>query len=1397
MLSSFGRNAWIGTAFAFLAAAATALGQMHPGGNSHAPPAAHPTMSAPQPVVHPIASMPGVPSPVSPNGNRYVRDVAQGTKVSLSRLPKLPPRTAMNTVLPRFTLHGRRYRLFGASVFNPRNRLHPHAASGATIEFWSTAASCTTAGTVGYLYTVGCALEWEPVNLDNFSSTDHYQEYYIPSNSTTATAIGPNGVAAGANNGSGPPQTTTLNSAGTWTFGVYDTTTQEWVAVAYANAGNTFSVGVYQDSFHLNQAYQFDVSSSAAAYIYLTGLAPADYYVVYVTRTGDTPNCVMIAPNSSPTPIPGPTPTGGPTGLICNPSNSTGQQAPNGNLSVTWTLGSTLMAGTYSVAVYDCNIQCSSAGATGSLLGQVQVSLTGSGGVTIITKPDGTNANPSPNPQPAATANTTVDWDGTTDQSDSGITGSAGASKPLTSGHSYTWTLTDPQGQVIALATPAALGAGVTTASQTFEFASANLGFQQATTPALPGQYPSNIWAMQLYDRTSKSVVASQSFKMLGYASQTQFIFPSGSGTPGNAIAITTGSSIVADLRITNTSSTIYPNAGDSFGEMEFSTGPDFNLGNTGNGVVAQLSGCGSASCSGTATDSNGNTWNVNSDCGSTTSNNAECNILLTPAVAGTTLTPGAYVTVVGVKWKNTHGASGCGTACQGITSVLPLNGLTWSSTTATVAWTPVYFSISAVDSGTVNFAVVGSIDCSGATRHLATPPPFVGTHCYQDRFNHADYQNNSPFSVTNTNESIWAFTVENDAASANSISELGFQQPPLLATQGGVVAVDTLSSTNWQIATCPTGYGSQYVCITGKGGTPHSIAPGGTETIYLDANWPNQSFTYTDFAVLATQTPTPADTFSLTAASGSNTTIDGTYTTLDNLSIGAYSLNSGLMSAYFSPTSVGTGQTNTPLGIVITNTSTAQDANPDSIDAIVIEQTTNKNWTITGTPTISATGWTNIGTNNPSGNILDYWFGLCGGQYVPADGPPASTPLTTVQTALPECTLPETNALGPGKSMTINMNVLNFGSPSSPITFSLYAHGANGNGWSTAKTFSLLTASETASIAFTKVNSTTISSPTVPSVGAGPNTYTYEIKNTSSGSASIGTIVITLPGTDTSGNNATDSSGNTWTLVAPISSTIALTGNGSSGCTVNTSPAATFSATTAGANGQITINCTTLTPTNNTLDVTFQANNPQSQSDSYLFPTTIDGSTTAAGALYLGANQVSVAFSLGLSLSVDPSNPTNGKAHPVPACSPAQCSFSGTTLDFGNIANSSAVTGTDVVAASVIYTGATSAGHTWSLSVSTNVNPTCTGGTCTTAKEMSVDVSSTASGTNANGCGAMTYDQTTLAAVPTVGTLPLATGPETQCGFSYDVIDNYKINVGTESISGNVATVTYTLIAN
>lgn len=1381
-----------------MALAAAAFGQVHSGGGStlRAAPVILPTMRAPiASIAPPIITQAPVSLPVEAPG-QYAGSMPAGTRVPLSRLPHLPMRTAFNTVLPHNTAHHMRYRLIGSSVMQRRRGkgMHPFAATGVNILFQTTAASCTNSGTVGALYNVGCSLTWGAMNICQWDPTraDTYQYYVLAPNTSTAVAAGASGTSGPANGCDFPPQqTTALSSAGTYMFGLYDVTQKAWVAVAYAQAGQQYTIGIYQDPFHLTQSNQFDVSSSAAAYIYVTGLAPADYYVVYVMSTGYTPHCTFISPLSNPTPIPEPTPTGTANALACQPVNSAGQQAPNGNLSVPWTLSSSLNAGTYSVVLVDCNVACNSAGATLSTLAQTQVSLTGASGITIITKPNGASANSSPNPQPAATANTAFDWDSSSDQSDSGVTGTAGSSVPLTSGDKYTWTMTDPDGQVVAYATPAALPAGTTSLSQTFNFnytALTGSGGITGNSMNAPGTYPSNVWTLQLYDSTAKSVVASQSFKILGYASQTQFVYPAGSGTLTNSIGISTGNTTVADLRISNTSNTIYPNAGDSFNELIFSTGPNFALSNTGNGIVAQLNGCSSATCTGTATDSNGNSWNVNTACGSTTNNNAECNILLTPVSSGTTLTPGAYVTVTNVNFTNTHGASGCGTACQGITSELPVNGLTWSGApAATVAWTPVYFAISPSDSGTSSFRVVGSIDCPSGTTH-ASPPPLVGTHCYQDRFAQADYQNNSPFSVTNASESIWAFTVSNSSGSTNSINELEIQQPTTLYTQGGIAAVDAMSSANWQSATCPAGYGAQWFCITGKGG--HTIAKGGSDTVYLDANWPNTSMAFTDFAVLGTQSPTVSDVFSLPAASGSNTTIDGLYT-LDNLAVAAYSLNSNLMSAYFSPTSVGTGQTSTPLGMVVTNTSTSQDANPDSIDAIVIQQNTSTQWTVTGTPTLSAPGWQYLGTNS-SGAGLQYWFGLCSSQFTTTATPPPSNPSATVVNPVAECTVPETNALAPGKSATINMNVLNFGSPSSPITFTMYAHGANGGGWSTAKNFRLIASGETASVAFTKINSTTYGNPAIPTVGAGPNTYTYTVTNTS-GSANISNIVITLPGTDTSGQNATDSSGNTWTLVAPIASTITTSGGG---CTVDTNPSDTFGASTSGANGQITINCTSLTP-NTSVNVTFQANNPQSQSDSYLFPATIDGSSTGAGASYLGANEVQVSFSLGLSLSVDPSNPTSGGAHPVPACSPAQCAFSGTTADFGSIANSSAVTGTDIVDASVIYTGATSSGHSWTLSVSSNTNPACTGGTCAGSNEMLAGVDSTASGTNANGCGAVTYNQTSPAVVPTATTLLLATGPENNCTKSYDVIQTYKVSIGTEAISGVVSTVTYTLIAN
>jgi hypothetical protein len=67
-------------------------------------------------------------------------------------------------------------------------------------------------------------------------------------------------------------------------------------------------------------------------------------------------------------------------------------------------------------------------------------------------------------------------------------------------------------------------------------------------------------------------------------------------------------------------------------------------------------------------------------------------------------------------------------------------------------------------------------------------------------------------------------------------------------------------------------------------------------------------------------------------------------------------------------------------------------------------------------------------------------------------------------------------------------------------------------------------------------------------------------------------------------------------------------------------------------------------------------------------------------------------------------------------------------------------------------------------------------------------------SGHSITGAG-VTYNQVTYANVPTAGGLLLATVPETNRATPYDIIQNFQISLGTESIQTHIITVTYTVI--
>ena len=171
---------------------------------------------------------------------------------------------------------------------------------------------------------------------------------------------------------------------------------------------------------------------------------------------------------------------------------------------------------------------------------------------------------------------------------------------------------------------------------------------------------------------------------------------------------------------------------------------------------------------------------------------------------------------------------------------------------------------------------------------------------------------------------------------------------------------------------------------------------------------------------------------------------------------------------------------------------------------------------------------------------------------------------------------------------------------------------------------------------------------------------------------------------------------------------------------------------------------------------MTFEATSPGIQSDTYAFPSTLETTSgVATGPTWIGDQDVQESFSVGLTVVVNPSNPGNGGSTPTVSCS--QCAFSGSTIDFGAITAGNFVPGGDVVRASVIYTGSTVAAN-WTLTVSTNLNPACTG-TCQGTNELLTGVDQTASN-GPSGTGTCNGAIASSIGVPTPTTAVLLGSP-------------------------------------
>jgi hypothetical protein len=1387
----------------------------------------------------------------------HIATLRGGAKVPLSCFGALPAKTKFNTSTPKATAKG--------------GRFHPMAATGATINL----TSVSNCGTQGAIYQIGCSLDWVAANLADWSTTDSYQDWEITPNSNTAVEV------SGANYAYNAPVThnPTLSIAGTYSFFVYDATKQVIVAIVYVDAGQSFQIGVYADPYHITPSYQFSVVSDPDVYIYLPDVSTNDTYVVYVMSTSVNAYCVYITPAATPSPGPAsPMPSGAPNSLVCNPANSVGINAPSGALSLAWPLSESLQAGTYSIVVYDKT--------QNETMGQVQVSLTGISEYAFSLYPTPAAA---ASAQPTATPpGTLFAWDSATEQSDGGII----ASVPNQVNGTYRMTATDPDGQVVEIPANITIPATCTTTSNSAANCIATGTFTfNSMTPAIhpPGQYPSDVWTMQLINTATNTVESSQSFQMLGYSADTEF---DNAGTYGTTINFpntgTVNEKAGIGLYFINNGNISFPNAYDTLKGFEYTTGPPTSLTGGNFTALSNTAGFGTTmvlpggctlgtyltGCQETVADSAGHNWTVTDYCSTLTPTNpginSQCVLTALPAATGTILAANGTLTI-SINWYADSGnGAWCPTPCTGYTSILPNDGLSWSNPSVTsAAWYPTYFSsTNAAIIGTASAHYYGSATFPGnSNRNVAAaapvptnPPttPWPNTHFYESQFTQGDYQNDSPFAISAGREDILVISLSDcigagspapscTGASAHNLDEIGITFPPgipaseitvdpseptlpdgngfyVLATTGGNSCNGTLASN----AICLNAGGTAYNA-GGSNNTPGVIYSGsavqGQGQIWLDVPQGEASFIAQNIQVQSWN-DTEASWTSLTTdghTSNATTPVVGggvVGTALGSLSLQSFSLNYNLMAAQFDPSVVSPGATTTSYSLAFTNTTTAADANPDPIDAIVIQQATNSGWAVSGTPTFSGTGsagWNSLGTwNGLGGNTLEYWFGVCTNLYnnhttaYPPQTPPNVTSPTTLQPALANagayCTgAQEADAIAAGGTLTINFNLTN--TTTGTQTFYVYAHGANGGGWSQPKTVTVTSTNKSASARFfsygagstdaTCPTTSNVPTNTVTTVSSATNCYVYEVTNTSASGQSIGTVNITLPAFDI---NGIATSGSAWTLFGTSPSEyvvlgsinaggtfVAAPGGTIYGCTINGTN--TVDPTPGSTNGVIQVSgCTTFATTDN-IAVEFVADTPQTENDSYLFPSTIDG--IASGLAWSGSDEVTVSFSLGLSVAVDPANPGPGGSTPTVVCTPAQCTFSGETVNFGSIGVGNNVVGQDVVRATVIYGGSTVAAtcsttpgvaNTWDLYIAATANQTSQ----LTSEEDETN-SKIGAGVWATGVGAL------YTAVPAANEF-LACGNYTS-GVDYDALTNYTVT--PTSTIGTEVTVTYTLIGN
>lgn len=1122
-------------------------------------------------------------------------------------------------------------------------------------------------------------------------------------------------------------QGTDPSYAGVWTLLMHNSGTNQYETQVNVVVGSTIHFDTYSDPARSTAAIDFTQGSSIVAFG--SGLNPSHNYAVgwVYTAVGNQP-CTFRLPGGASTN----------TG-VCFQGATSGTAAIGGQLTALWgptstPSTSTASTGTYVIELYDAT--------SNDYISTQQVSVEGSSAAWTLTPYNqtlGTGAN----------LNDTFATDGLTDQSVSGLNFTASGLPASSNGHAVRLVVSDPNGVVLGQPQNNGFGAGGSNYPQFAPFNSttssggavsySNVAFPLSTTYSTaygPTQTPfaPNVFTAQLYDTTSSSVIASKSFRILGYGANVAW-------NSGSVISGSSGGAFAPyALTVTN-------NGNQNFGLWNDDGIAGLRFSGDGASVSLAL---GSTS----AVDSAGNTWNL-----SQTGTGVNAVITAIPATAGAALPPTGTISF-NIQVAVQPGAFCNKSPCTIPTQILPQHGIAFSAQdSVTPALLVVQNGVPTTNvTSTYSWAITGESSTANMAARLAN-------------FKQATYISGTAGSPTSDSYQYTLVVNNNDK---NRMMDIEFVFPPTVDVNSNTPSWISQPS-GWYIMTKnmnPSLAGPNVLELTCFPSSMNGcgIKSGSSQTFTLNIPLFQSSFAPTDISATGNFDgggcgSCTASSFNVVGNGNTSNTIAG-YTNVDSISLAAFSLNPVLMKMVFSPNSIGAvaGASST---LTFTNTATSADAAPDYVDQINLSFPTGSRPSSITVPS----PW--IATQTSAGN---WTIAFC-------TSPTNATP----------CATSEPSALGAGQSLAMTVNYATAPTAGSyNVGWSVVGANIGEDTKNAASTTPLTITATSASEAFTSVNGVSVSGGAVPSVGtdatASGSTFVYTITNT--GATTIDQMTITIPGSSTISVTAKDSGGTVFSI---SSASVALSAgsSGTASCS-GTIPAAQITNATPPSNGSIVLTGCTLKPLG-TATITFTTHAPYMIGNNFQFTTQVHSGTTwqAAAATYNGSDALQIIIDGRLTVltpnagSIGGGNPlvasTGSGAAPSTAC--VNCSvIAGTpnTVDFG--AFSGTFTGSDVVDASV--NSDANNPNNWVLYITAGTNP---------SNMLSTKVDS-ATSTVTSG---FTVNQGTMGLVPTSSPgLQLSTYNGTARHSPIDSIMSYQVATGGNT-SPQTVTVTYTLVFN